>query len=206
MGRSTSATNSSCSPPPRSIAFERSAEPPREGPALLQGRAVCGVCGSRMHVRYNSRRRGAARPQLRVLRAGADSSVIRLCQSILGGAIDAAIGTLLVEAVTPMALELALAVQQEIATRIDEADRLRHRQVERAQYEVDRARHRYMQVDPANRLVAELAGSRLEREAARSRRGRGGLSAPACRRSAGRRRDGTAADPGPRDRLPGRVA
>jgi len=53
-----------------------------------------------------------------------------------------------------MALELALAVQQEIATRLEEADRLRHSQVERAAYEVDRARHRSLQVDPANRLVA----------------------------------------------------
>ncbi len=54
-----------------------------------------------------------------------------------------------------MALELTLAVQQELDDRLDEADRLRHRQVERAQYEVDQARHRYMQVDPANRLVAD---------------------------------------------------
>ena len=73
----------------------------------------------------------------------------------VGTEIDAAVGTLLVEAVTPMALELALAVQQEIHSRLDEADRLRHRQVERAQYEADHARHRYMQVDPANRLVAD---------------------------------------------------
>jgi hypothetical protein len=53
-----------------------------------------------------------------------------------------------------MALEVALAVQQEIATRLAETDRLRHRHVERAAYEVDRARHRYLQVDPGNRLVA----------------------------------------------------
>jgi hypothetical protein len=78
-----------------------------------------------------------------------------LCQSILGTEIDAAVGQLLVEAVTPMALELALAVQQEIQSRLDEADRVRHRQVERAQYETDRARYRYLQVDPANRLVAD---------------------------------------------------
>jgi hypothetical protein len=53
-----------------------------------------------------------------------------------------------------MALELILAVQQEIAARAEESDRLRHRQVERAQYETDLARQRYMQVDPSNRLVA----------------------------------------------------
>ena len=63
--------------------------------------------------------------------------------------------SLLVDAVTPKALELTLAVQHEIQTRLDEADRVRHRQVERAQYEADRAWYRYMQVDPGNRLVAD---------------------------------------------------
>ena len=42
----------------KTIGFERSAGPPREGPALLQGRVVCGLCGSRMHVHYNTRRSG----------------------------------------------------------------------------------------------------------------------------------------------------
>src|SRR5207244_11569532 len=78
-----------------------------------------------------------------------------LCQSIVGTGIDAAVGQLLVDTVTPVALDLALAVQQEITSRLDEADRLRHRQVERAQYEADAARQRYMHVDPANRLVAD---------------------------------------------------
>jgi hypothetical protein len=77
------------------------------------------------------------------------------CQTIVGTGIDAAVGQLLVDAITPMALELALAVQQEMTARLDESDRLRHRQVERAQYEADAARQRYMHVDPANRLVAD---------------------------------------------------
>ena len=62
---------------------------------------------------------------------------------------------LLAEAMTPMAVEVALAVQQEIQTRLDEADRLRGLQVERARYEAESARRRYMHVDPANRLVAD---------------------------------------------------
>lgn len=127
---------------------------PREGPALLQGRAVCGLCGSRMHVRYDVRRGGELVPNYVCLGRGRDHCD-PLCQSIVGTQIDAAVGKLLVEAVTPMALELALAVQQEVQSRLDEADRLRHRQVERAQYEADHARHRYMQVDPKNRLVAD---------------------------------------------------
>lgn len=127
--------------------------PPREGSALLQGRAVCGICGRRMQVHYRTRRKGAPVPDY-FCGGGGREYTEPLCQSILGTEIDAAVGTLLVERVTPMALELALAVQDEIQCRLDEADRLRHRQVERAQYEADRARHRYMQVDPSNRLVA----------------------------------------------------
>ena len=50
---------------------------------------------------------------------------------------------------------MALAVRQEIQLRLDEADRLRYQQVERARYEADCARRRYMHVDPANRLVAD---------------------------------------------------
>ncbi len=54
-----------------------------------------------------------------------------------------------------MAIEVSLAVQQEIQAQLEEADRLRRQQVERARYEADCARHRYMHVDPANRLVAD---------------------------------------------------
>ncbi len=138
----------------KSLGWERGRESPREGPALLQGRTICGLCGCRMGVHYNTRRSGQLIPNYvcsghgRLLGDGS-------CQSILGTEIDAAVSKLLVEAVTPMALEMTLAIQQEIAARLDEADRLRHRQVERAQYEADHARRRYMQVDGANRLVAD---------------------------------------------------
>jgi DNA invertase Pin-like site-specific DNA recombinase len=138
----------------KSLGWERGRESPREGPALLQGRTICGICGCRMGVHYNTRRTGQLIPNYvcsghgRLLGDGS-------CQSILGTEIDAAVSKLLVEAVTPMALEMTLAIQQEIAARLDEADRLRHRQVERAQYEADHARRRYMQVDAANRLVAD---------------------------------------------------
>ena len=138
----------------KTIGFERAAGPPREGPALLQGRLVCGLCGSRMHVHYTTRRSGELVTNY-VCAGRTRLFGDPLCQSVLGTGIDAAVGQLLVEAVTPLALELSLAVQAEISARHDEADRLRHRQVERAQYEADRARHRYMQVDPANRLVAD---------------------------------------------------
>jgi hypothetical protein len=79
-----------------------------------------------------------------------------LCQQVLGTALDAAIGEVLVAAVTPLALEVALSVQQELATRVQEADRLRQQQVERTRYAADLAQRRFLQVDPANRLVAAV--------------------------------------------------
>jgi hypothetical protein len=49
---------------------------------------------------------------------------------------------------------VALAVQKELESRCDETERLRLQEVERARYQSDLARRRFMQVDPDNRLVA----------------------------------------------------
>jgi len=67
--------------------------------------------------------------------------------------IDAAISALLLERVAPAAIEVALAVQHEIGARIAQADALRKQQIERARYDAELARRRYMQADPDNRLV-----------------------------------------------------
>jgi hypothetical protein len=80
---------------------------------------------------------------------------ISICQRIVGDHIDNAVGQLLVESVAPLTLEVTLSVQQELQTRIEEVDKLRRKQVERARYEADLAQRRYLHVDPANRLVAD---------------------------------------------------
>jgi DNA invertase Pin-like site-specific DNA recombinase len=127
--------------------------PPREGPALLQGLVICGVCGDRMTVRY--RKRGSELLPTYACCLGTVNRAGPPCQALHGEAIDAAIGELLVQQMTPLALELSMTVQDEIRERLDESDRLRRMQVEGAQYEVDLARQRYMQVDPSRRLVAD---------------------------------------------------
>ncbi len=133
---------------------ERRKSPPREGPALLQGLTVCGVCGYRMTVRYHTRK-GVQSPQYVCQREGIDTSTPK-CQSIPGAGIDRAIGELLVETITPVTLEVAWKVQTELETRVDEADALRRQRVERARHEADLARRRFMEVDPANRLVVDV--------------------------------------------------
>ncbi len=135
----------------RAYGKDRRHGPPREGPALLQGLLVCGVCGRQMSPRYH-RRGGRLLPDYYCTRRTVGGS---LCTSVPGAALDAALGELLVNAITPMAIDIALAVEQEIQGRLDQADRLRHQQVDRAQYEADLARRRYMRVDPDNRLVAD---------------------------------------------------
>jgi hypothetical protein len=76
-----------------------------------------------------------------------------ICQQIRGVALDQAISALLIELMTPMTVDIALAVQQEIEVRIGETDELRRTQLERARYEAELARRRYMKADPDNRLV-----------------------------------------------------
>lgn len=132
---------------------DRRKSPAREGPALLQGLILCGRCGERMTVRYHLRH-GRLWPEYVCQREGIEHAQ-PLCQRIPGGGVDEGIGELLVAAVSPVALDVALTVQQELQSRLEEADQLRQKQVGRAQYEADLARRRYMRVDPDNRLVAD---------------------------------------------------
>lgn len=131
---------------------DRLKNPPGEGPALLQGMVVCGICGRRMSVRYHQRR-GHLFPDYTCGRSTIDLSGPR-CQNIPGDPIDQAIARLALDTMNPVSIELALAVQNEICARHQEAHQLRAKQVERAQYEADLARQRYMRCDPGNRLVA----------------------------------------------------
>jgi DNA invertase Pin-like site-specific DNA recombinase len=131
---------------------DRRRSPAGEGPALLQGLVICGRCGRRMTVRYHTRR-GHLRPDYVCQREGIERGE-SFCQTIPGGGVDQEVRALLLQMMTPVALDVALAVQQELQGRLDEADRLRHQQVERARYEADLAQQRYLRVDPNNRLVA----------------------------------------------------
>src|SRR6201998_3862686 len=127
--------------------------PPREGAALLQGRAVCGRCGRHFRVRYAARR-GRLDAWYVCDRAHGYRGESN-CQSIAGPPIDKAVGMLIAEQMTPAAVELALEIRREVEARYEEADRLRCRAIERAQIEADLAQRRFMLVDPNNRLVAD---------------------------------------------------
>ena len=129
--------------------------PPREGPALLQGIVICGVCGKRMTVRYHQRGDELI-PDYICQRDKIEQAQTNDCQRISGADIDKTIANMLVDMVNESNIDAALTVQKELQSRMDQADQIRRQQVERARYEVDLARRRYMQVDPEKRYVAEV--------------------------------------------------
>lgn len=136
---------------------ERKRSPPREGPALLQGIVLCGRCGNRMGVRYHQIRERLV-PDYVCQRDGIERAE-PICQNVPGAGLEVAVGELLIETVTPLTLEVALSVEEELKRRRNEVEGLRQKHIERLRYEADLARRRYMQVDPDNRLVAdELEG------------------------------------------------
>jgi DNA invertase Pin-like site-specific DNA recombinase len=142
----------------------------REGSALLQGLVVCGVCGRRMSVRYMAEGR---RPIYVCGHLHRDFAA-KTCQELRGDGIDQAVAQMFLRAIQPAQLQLSLATLQQIEERAQAVDRHWQLRLERARYDVDLARRRYVAVDPENRLVARslerdwneklTALDRLERE------------------------------------------
>ena len=132
----------------------RKAGPAREGPALLQGLIICGRCGRRMTVRYHCRNDGTTVPDY-VCQHDDIQNATPICQHMPGAIIDAAVAELLLATLSPLALEVALSVSDELIQHAQHADSLRAASVQRAQHAADQARRRDLGVDPGNRLVAD---------------------------------------------------
>ena len=131
---------------------------PREGAALLQGHVVCGRCGACACGLPRYQRDSQHRDQLVPYYTCAEETVRRAgkaCQSVRGADVDAAISQVLLRAVAPAAINVALAVQEEIAGRIEQANTVRDQQLERARYEAEIKRRRFLKCDPDHRLVAD---------------------------------------------------
>ncbi len=123
----------------------------REGGALLQGIAVCGRCGRRLHVRYSGR---YATPGYHCSGRDLVEGRGRYCMSVGGHLIDDAVARVFLAALAPAGAEAALVAAEAIEAGDDEALAQWRLEVERARYEASRAERRYLAVDPENRLVA----------------------------------------------------
>ncbi len=134
---------------------------PRGGKALMSGLVVCGRCGARMSLRYNSERVHGYFCTRQMIDYGGQP-----CQYISGGPLDGFVTAKVLEALEPAALELSLEAAKNVESERAELDGLWQKRLERASYEAQRAGRHYRLLEPENRLVARQLAREWERKLA----------------------------------------
>ena len=131
----------------------------REGMALLQGLATCGRCGRRLHVYYQGRN---GTPGYYCGNSQIVNGRGERCLQVGGLRIDKAVAGAFLEAMTPAGTEAALQAEQQCQAEYQATIHQWRRQVERAEYEAQRAERRCRSVEPENRLVARTLEAQWE--------------------------------------------
>jgi DNA invertase Pin-like site-specific DNA recombinase len=129
----------------------------REGRALLQGIAYCGVCGRKMSVQDRAAKEN--RSPAYICGRGYQDGDEKICQSMTSRPVDGAVVEAFLAAVSPVSLRVATQVLDQAEQDLTAQRRQRELQLEQARYEARLAQRQYDSVDPSNRLVA----SELER-------------------------------------------
>ena len=124
---------------------------PGRGDALLQGIAICARCGARMQLHYSG---PSGEYPVYVCSHLRGEPERRECQFVRTHGVDAEIERLVLEALAPDQLAIALASME--ATEHEDAALQKQWQLrlERARYAAERAHRQYEAVEPENRLVA----------------------------------------------------
>lgn len=130
--------------------------PAREGAALLQGLVRCGHCGRRMLVAYGGGRPGGRKKAVMQYRCGAArrSQGLPDCQLVGGKQIDQVVVEAFLKAVAPAGIEAARLADEQLRQEGESLRRYWELQVERTEYEAQRAQRQYDAVEPENRVVA----------------------------------------------------
>lgn len=131
---------------------------PRSGLSLLAGLLICGHCGLRMATTYTKDSRTFRYSCGRMNSDYAEA----LCQSLKGNPLDDLIVGQCLEALEPAALEVSLQVAEDMEK--ERKQLLAHwkKQLERANYETERAYRQYNVIEPENRLVARTLEKKWE--------------------------------------------
>lgn len=131
----------------------------RKGTSLLAGLLRCGRCGRKLHVAYSGSRGQVPRYHCRgaAINHGSD-----FCISFGGLRVDEAVGREVIAVLAPGAIEAALKSATDATGKQDELQRAVALELERAEYEAERARRQFDAVEPENRLVAATLESRWD--------------------------------------------
>lgn len=124
----------------------------REGSALLQGIAYCGVCGQKMTVQHHAI--SEKRSSSYICQRGYQYGETGVCQTMTSRPVDAAVPQAFLEAVSPTSMEVAIRVLDQIEQNLTTQRHQQEMQLEQARYEARLAQRQYDAVDPDHRLVA----------------------------------------------------
>jgi DNA invertase Pin-like site-specific DNA recombinase len=124
---------------------------PRKGSALLQGIALCGCCGRRMSLRYTGPNGDYP---VYCCRSDRDQQGSAMCQEVRAFPVDALVERVLLDALAPDQIVIALAAVEQLEEESRQLERQWTLRRERTRYEAERARRQYDAVEPENHLVA----------------------------------------------------
>lgn len=124
---------------------------PRRGAALLCGLVVCGRCGHRMSVNYYSEKR---KHPLYWCDTHLQEERDAPCHSLKAQSLDELVAQQVLRALEPAAVDLSLQAATDIERERERLHQHWRQQLERAQYDAQRAERQYQCVEPENRLVA----------------------------------------------------
>jgi DNA invertase Pin-like site-specific DNA recombinase len=132
---------------------------PRRGQALLQGIAICARCGAHMQLQYSG---PSGEFPVYICFQAAKRGPDQLCQQVRALGLDEEIERILLDALAPDKLEIAVATMAEVEREDAALQRQWQLRLERVGYEAERARRQYDAVEPENRLVARSLEAQWE--------------------------------------------
>ncbi len=128
----------------------------RSGQGLLTGLLRCGRCGRKLHIRYWGKHGTAAR----YLCSGDFDRGGVYCLGFGGGTVDRRLSEVILQVISPQGIDASLMAIAHAREEGGDKRTALERQLQQVRYEAERAFAQYDQVEPGNRLVAEVLEQR----------------------------------------------
>lgn len=138
------------------FAQDDAAQVVRGGQGLLSGLLRCARCGRKLNIRYWGKQGTAAR----YLCSGDFQTGGRYCLGFGGATVDRRLSEVILKALSPYGVQASIAAIAQSRSHDSERRGVIQRQLQQARYEAERAFAQYDQIDPGNRLVAEVLEQR----------------------------------------------